>query len=179
MYFCRSQSGPAIADPSAFVHHAMHRISAARSLIARLLPRRADGLHDSRAQRRHRRRGLGRLLGSSCRLPPLLQPAEADSQSVPAYASFLVPFMAPLIPVCLIETGTKSAGLSTGKYAHFSGPSGQVDSEASGFLAEAWKLTILLLRILGALSPIRTELQISRYFRLAGDHPQFEHQSGS
>src|SRR5258707_14380062 len=29
MYFCRSQSGPAIADPSAFVHHVMHRIVAA------------------------------------------------------------------------------------------------------------------------------------------------------
>jgi len=27
---------PAIADPSAFVHHALHRIGAARSFIARL-----------------------------------------------------------------------------------------------------------------------------------------------
>jgi len=36
MYFSRSQSGPAIADPSAFVHHAMHRIGATRSFIARL-----------------------------------------------------------------------------------------------------------------------------------------------
>jgi hypothetical protein len=36
MYFYRSQSGPAIADPSAFVHHVMHRIGAARSFIARL-----------------------------------------------------------------------------------------------------------------------------------------------
>jgi hypothetical protein len=35
-YFSRSQSGPAIGDPSAFVHHAMHRIGATRSFIARL-----------------------------------------------------------------------------------------------------------------------------------------------
>jgi len=53
-------------DRDAGVRDIKDTIDAVRSLpecngkvcLARLLPRRADGLHDSRAQRRHRRRGL-------------------------------------------------------------------------------------------------------------------------
>lgn len=39
----------------------------------------------------------------------------ANSRSAPVYASFLVPFNAPSIPVCLTLTGTKGAGHSTPK----------------------------------------------------------------
>src|SRR5271167_2418281 len=39
--------------------------------------------------------------------------AATNSRSVPSYTSSLVPFQAPLIPVCLTSTGTRFAGHST------------------------------------------------------------------
>src|SRR6266536_2742744 len=52
---------------------------------------------------------------TSCRSRHPPQPAVTGSQSVPHYASSLVPFQAPLIPVCLISTGTRNAGHSSPK----------------------------------------------------------------
>jgi GNAT superfamily N-acetyltransferase len=49
---------------------------------------------------------------SSSRWPPPLQSAAAGSRSAPPRASSLVRFQAPLIPVCLISTGTRFAGHS-------------------------------------------------------------------
>jgi len=44
-----------------------------------------------------------------------LQSAEADSRSVPRYTSWLCPFHAPSIPVCLIPPGTEFAGHSNAR----------------------------------------------------------------
>src|SRR5258707_14448465 len=54
-----------------------------------------------------------RLAVTSSRSQHSLQPVAADSRSAPPYASCLAPYSTPLVPVCLISTGTNRAGHST------------------------------------------------------------------
>src|SRR5260370_26715250 len=53
-----------------------------------------------------------RLVVTSSRSQHSLQPVAADSRFAPPYASCLVPYSTPLVPVCLISTGTNRAGHS-------------------------------------------------------------------
>src|SRR5882757_7440459 len=53
-----------------------------------------------------------RLAVTSSRSQHSLQPVAADSRSAPPYASCLAPYSTPLVPVCLISTGTNRAGHS-------------------------------------------------------------------